>query len=120
MPYDTSLSSEGPVLIVKVKGTFVGPRDKDAIEAKVQELVEQGHTSIILDLGEVSFLDSSGIGGLIAAFLKASRKGGSVKLVHVTRRIHEVLQITRLSSVFEMFDDLQKALKSFEVDINES
>ncbi len=99
---------------MKLKGTMIGHIDREMFQAKIQELLEAGETKLILDLGEVSYADSGGIGGLMNASNLAIRKGGSVKLLHLTKRIHDVLQITRLSSVFGIYDDLQKALESFE------
>lgn len=114
MPYHISLSDKGNVTIATIKGTIVGPEDRETIQGKFKDLLEEGRTSLILDLGQVTFVDSGGIGGLIAIWNSVMRKSGCMKLLHVTKRMHDVLQITRLSSVFGMYDDLQKALESFE------
>ena len=114
MPYDISVSDNGAVSIATIKGTIVGPDDRETIQKRFQELLEGGRTSLILDLGQVTFVDSGGIGGLIAISNLVMRKSGGMKLLHVTKKMHDVLQITRLSSVFGMYDDLQKALQSFE------
>lgn len=114
MPFQISTSSERAVALLCIKGTIVGPDDREALQGKIQELLEGGQTSLILDLGQVNFVDSGGIGGLIAASNLVMRKSGCMRLLHVTKKIHDVLQITRLSSVFGMYDDLQKALESFE------
>jgi anti-sigma B factor antagonist len=113
MPLEISSASEGHVTLVKLKGTIVGPTDRESFEDRIRELLETGQTSMILDLGEVSYADSAGIGGLIAVSKLVMRKGGCVKLLHLTKRIHDILQITRLSSVFGIYNDLQKALDSF-------
>jgi anti-sigma B factor antagonist len=114
MPYDISLSEQGTVTVATIKGTIIGPDDRETIRGKFQELLEEGRTSLILDLGQVTFVDSGGIGGLIAISNSVMRKSGCMRLLHVTKKMHDVLQITRLSSVFGMYDDLQKALESFE------
>ena len=115
MPFEISNSKVGSIILLNLKGTIVAGNDKQKLVDTMQESLEAGETNFILDLGEVSFADSTGIGGLIAASAMATRKGGSVKLLHLTKRIHDVLQITRLSTVFGIFDDLQKAIDSFEI-----
>ena len=114
MPFQISTSSERAVALLSIKGTIVGPDDREALQGKIQEVLEGGQTSLILDLGQVNFVDSGGIGGLIAASNLVMRKSGCMRLLHVTKKIHDVLQITRLSSVFGIYDDLEKAMKSFE------
>lgn len=114
MPFEISNSKVGSINLFSLKGTIVAGNDKQKLTDAMQELLDTGETNFILDLGEVTFADSTGIGGLIAAASMAARKGGSVKLLHLTKRIHDVLQITRLSTVFGIFDDLQKAVDSFE------
>jgi anti-sigma B factor antagonist len=114
MPFQISTSREREVTLVSIKGTIVGPDDREALQVKIQEFLEGGQTSLILDLGQVNFVDSGGIGGLVAASNLVMRKSGCLKLLHATKKMHDILQITRLSSVFAMYDDLQKALESFE------
>ncbi len=114
MPYEISFSSEAAITVVKLKGTMVGPNDRGTFQNQIQELLDKGQLNMVLDLGEVTFADSSGIGALIAAGSSVTRTGGCMKLLHVTKRIHDVLQITRLSSIFGIYDNLQSALESFE------
>lgn len=114
MPFHISTSSERAVALLSIEGTIVGPDDREALQGKIQELLEGGQTSLIIDLGKVTFVDSGGIGGLVAVSNLVMRKSGCLKLLHATKKIHDILQITRLSSVFGMYDDLQKALESFE------
>jgi anti-sigma B factor antagonist len=114
MPYETSISGEGAVTLVTIKGTIVGPDDRETIQMRIRELLEQGRTNLILDLGQVTFVDSGGIGGLIAISNLVMRKSGCMKLLYVTKKMHDILQITRLSSVFRMYDDLQRTLESFD------
>lgn len=114
MPFEISHSKVETIILMNLKGTIVAGNDKQKLIDALQEILATGETNIILDLGEITFADSTGIGGLIAAASLAARKGGSVKLLHLTKRIHDVLQITRLSTVFGIYDDLQKAIESFE------
>lgn len=113
MGLEISHSKVDAVVLVTLRGTIIAGKDTDLLTGKAQELLEAGETRIILDLAQITFIDSTGISALIKASTSAIRKGGAIKLLNLTRRIHEVLQITRLSSAFEIYDDLQKALASF-------
>ncbi|MBZ5515472.1 MAG: STAS domain-containing protein [Acidobacteriia bacterium] len=114
MPITISESVIGSVTVVILKGTLVAGGDIDLLNSTVQALVQRGVTGIILDLGEVNYLDSSGIGALIRAYSYAVQNNAAVKLCRLTRRVHDVLQIARLSSAFEIFNDVEKAAASFE------
>jgi anti-sigma B factor antagonist len=114
MPLAISESEADSIIVVALKGTLVAGSDIGLLNSKVQELLERGVTRIVLDLGEVNYIDSSGIGALIRAYSTAVQKNAAVKLFRLTRRVYDVLQITRLSSVFEIFNDWQKAVASFE------
>ena len=85
----------------------------ESLVAKVQELVQGGRTRIILELAKVTYMDSTGISSLIRAAAIPKMAEGATKLLNLTKRITDVLQITRLSSGFEIFDDLDKAVASF-------
>jgi anti-sigma B factor antagonist len=114
MPLEISASKVGSITLVNLRGTIVAGNDRGMLHDKMQELLEAGGTNFILDLGQVTYVDNTGIGALIGALNLAMGKGGCVRLLHLTRQIHDVLQIARLSAVFEIYDDLQKALESFE------
>jgi anti-sigma B factor antagonist len=114
MPIKISPSKIGSVTLVNLKGTIVAGNDQGILHDKMQELLEAGGTNFILDLGQVTYLNHAGIRALIEALNLATDKGGSVKLLHLTKQIHDVLQIAELSAVFGIYDDLQKALESFE------
>jgi len=79
----------------------------------VKDLVNKGNKKILLNLAEVSYIDSSGIGELVSGFTSVSNAGGSLKLLKLTKRIQDLLQITKLYTVFEVFDDEAKALATF-------
>jgi anti-sigma B factor antagonist len=76
-------------------------------------IVNQGHKQILVNLGGVSYVDSAGLGELVAAFTTVSRNGGKMKLVNMTKKMNDLLAITKLSNVFETFDQEQDAVKSF-------
>jgi anti-sigma B factor antagonist len=114
MPLELSISKVDSVSVVTLKGTIIAGNDKELLMAKAEELLDAGETRIILDLGQVNYVDSTGIGALVHIHTTAERRGAAVKLLNLTKRIHDVLQITRLSTVFGIYSDLQKAIESFE------
>ena len=83
------------------------------LREKIRGLVQSGHKKILLDLSDVSSIDSSGIGELVAAYASVANQGGSLKLLGLTRKVHELLSITKLLTVFESFDNEAQALRSF-------
>ena len=113
MAFECTHSKIGSITLLDLKGTIVAGNDSEALSGLVGKFLEAGEMCIILDLGKVTFIDSTGIGALIRVHSAAMRKGASVKLLHLTKRVYDVLQITRLSSVFEIYDDLEKAKASF-------
>lgn len=113
MALETTRSKIDSVTLLSLKGRIVAGTDSELLNDQVLKLLEAGETRIILDLGQVTFIDSTGIGTLIRVHTAAMRKSAAVKLLHLTKRVYDVLQITRLSSVFEIYDDPQKAAASF-------
>ena len=72
-----------------------------------------GHKKLLLNLAEVSYIDSSGIGELVSAFTTVTGQGGAVKLLRLTKRVQDLLQITKLYTVFEIFEDETEGVRSF-------
>ena len=72
-----------------------------------------GQKKLLLNLGEVSYIDSSGIGEMVSGFTTVANQGGTVKLLNLTKRVKDLLQITKLYTVFEVFDDEAAAVRSF-------
>jgi anti-anti-sigma factor len=81
----------------------------------IDRLVEEGRVNLVLDMQHVIRLDSAGIGLLVAKFLSVKRRGGAIKLLHLTERSRRLLHMTRLDSIFEIFDREDQALQSFGV-----
>jgi anti-sigma B factor antagonist len=79
----------------------------------IRDLVSKGNKKILLNLGDVSYIDSSGIGELVSGFTSVANQGGQLKLLHLTKRVRDLLQITKLYTVFEVFDDEAAAVRSF-------
>ncbi|HET7106097.1 MAG TPA: STAS domain-containing protein [Candidatus Acidoferrum sp.] len=80
----------------------------------VRDLLEEGRTRIILNLGDVNYIDSSGIGELVSGFTAVRNRGGELKLLNLTKKVNDLLQITKLFTVFDVFNDESTAVRSFE------
>ncbi|MFB3923718.1 MAG: STAS domain-containing protein [Terriglobia bacterium] len=102
------------VMVLDLRGRITLGEETEALRERIKRLVEGGHTRIVLNLGEVGYLDSVGLSTLVASYTSTRRQGGDLKLLNLTKRIHDLLQITRLSTVFEMYDSLETAVHSFE------
>jgi len=101
------------LLVLDVRGQITLGEETGALRDKVKALVDAGHTRVIMDLAEVNYIDSAGLATLVQLFTSARKQGGDVKLLHLTKRVRDLLQITRLSTVFEIFDTLEAAKQSF-------
>ena len=113
MPLGIAESQVESVTLLHLKGTLVVGGDVELLDNKVLALLGRGVTKILLDLGELNYVDSSGIGALVRAYSTAKEKTAAVKLYRLTRRVHDVLQVTRLNTVFEIFSDQEKEIASF-------
>jgi len=114
MPIAITESTLGKAALLTLKGTLVLGSDCDLLLGKVKSHLSAGQANILLDFAQVNYLDSSGISALIRCHTAAVAQGASVKLLRLTKRVHDVLQITRLSTIFEIYNDLDKAVASFQ------
>jgi anti-sigma B factor antagonist len=101
------------VRVCDLKGTIVLGDSVAAVRALVKDLVAEGHARAVFNLKQVDFIDSSGLGMLILAHSTIQTAGGSLKLANLSRRSMELLVLTKLSTVFEVFGDAQDAVNSF-------
>jgi anti-sigma B factor antagonist len=101
------------VMVLVLRGRVTLGEETEALRERIRQLVAAGHSRIVLDLGEVNYIDSVGLSTLVASYTSARRDGGDLKLLNLTRRVHDLLQITRLSTVFDVYDDLDAAVGSF-------
>lgn len=108
-----STRDSGGVTIVDIGGKITLGDGSVAVRDTVRKLIAEGKVKVILNLGEVTYIDSSGIGELVSAFTSVSNAGGSLKLLNLTKRVVDLLQITKLYTVFEVFDDEAAAVASF-------
>jgi anti-sigma B factor antagonist len=81
----------------------------------IADTLESGKKNILLNMAEVYYIDSSGLGELVAAYTAATRRGGKLKLMKLTQRVQDVVQLTKVYRIFEVFDDETTAVRSFEV-----
>jgi len=106
--------TSGDVAIVVISGDITLSKGGDVLlKDKVQSLLQQGHRKILLDMGGVAYVDSAGLGQLVQVYATTSHLGGSLKLLNTTKRIRDLLSITKLLMVFECHDEEAAALKSF-------
>ncbi len=104
---------EGDVTIVDVAGRITLGEGASTLRETIRGLVAKGQKKILLNLGEVSYIDSSGIGELVSAFTTVTNNGGTLKLLGLTKRVKDLLQITKLYTVFDIYDSEKSALGSF-------
>jgi anti-sigma B factor antagonist len=91
----------------------VGRGGAELLSDKVRSLLQQGQKQLIINLAGVPYMDSTGLGAMVHAYATATRQGGSVKLLNSTKKLHDLLVITKLATVFESFDNEPAALASF-------
>jgi len=101
------------VMVLDLKGKITLGEGDELLKDKVNSLVNQGHKKIVLNLGGVPYVDSAGLGEIVRTYTTVSRQGGSLKLLNLTKRITDLLSITKLLTVFETFDSENDAVKSF-------
>jgi anti-anti-sigma factor len=104
----------GDVTILELDGRLVVDHGETQLRTWVDRIVAEGRLKIVLDLQKVTVLDSAGIGMLVSKYLTVHRKGGKLKLLHLTLRSDYLLHITKLFGVFEIFESEDAAIRSFE------
>lgn len=100
------------VLVVDCSGRLVFGEESASLRSSVKELLAQS-PNVVLNLREVNFVDSGGLGTLVSLYTTARNAGGAVKLASLSQRVGNLLQITKLLTIFEVFDDAEAAAKSF-------
>jgi anti-sigma B factor antagonist len=102
------------VTVLELVGRVTLGEGSNLLRTKLKDLLSQGKTRLVLDLAEVGYIDSAGLGTLVAGFTSAQNQGANLKLANLTKRFNEQLHITKLVTVFDVFDTVQDAVKSFE------
>ena len=101
------------VVVVECSGQIKLGEGSSVLRDTVKDLLAKGHKKILVDLGDVSYVDSSGVGELISAYTSTRNQGGELKLLHLTKKIQDLLQITKLYTVFDVRDDEAAAIAAF-------
>jgi anti-sigma B factor antagonist len=101
------------VTVVDMSGRITLGEGSVVLRDSIRDLVAKGQKKILLNLGDVTYIDSSGIGELVSAFTTVRNQGGELKLLHLTKKVHDLLQITKLYTVFDIKDDETSAVGSF-------
>jgi anti-sigma B factor antagonist len=106
--------TSGDVAIVGISGDITLSKGGDVLlKDKIQSLLQQGHRKIVLDMGNVSYVDSAGLGQLVQVYATTSHLGGSLKLLNLTKRLRDLLVLTKLLTVFDAYDSESEAIGSF-------
>jgi len=100
------------IVVVDCAGRIVFGEETTELRERVKGLISQG-SRVVLNLGEVNYIDSGGLGTLVALYTSARSAGGSIKLARLTRRVGDLLQVTKLLTVFDVYDTEEEAVQSF-------
>ena len=103
----------GDVTVVDVAGRITLGEGSSALRDLVRDMVSKNQKKILLNLGDVSYIDSSGIGELVSGFTTVTNSGGALKLLNLNKRVKDLLQITKLYTVFDVHEDEAGAIRSF-------
>jgi anti-sigma B factor antagonist len=101
------------VTILDLSGRITLGEGSVVLRDQIRDLLGKGEKKILLNLGDVTYIDSSGIGELVSAFTTVRNQGGELKLLNLTKKVHDLLQITKLYTVFDVKDDEASAIKAF-------
>ena len=113
MSMKTSTRQVSGVTVVDLSGRITLGEGSVLLRDLVRDLVTKGQRKILLNLGDVTYIDSSGIGELVSAFTTVRNQGGELKLLNLTKKVHDLLQITKLYTVFDVKDDEAAAVAAF-------
>jgi anti-sigma B factor antagonist len=105
--------SAGDVTLLDLKGKMTLGEGDEILKDKINSLVLQGRKKLVLNLAEVPYIDSAGLGEIVRTYTTVSRQGGSLKLLSLTKKITDLLSITKLLTVFETYDNEADAVRSF-------
>jgi anti-sigma B factor antagonist len=101
------------VTVLELAGRVTLGEESSQLRTKLKDILGQGKTRLVLDLGEVTYIDSAGLGTLVAGFTSARNQGANLKLANLTKRFQEQLNITKLVTVFDVYNSVSDAVKSF-------
>lgn len=113
MSVKASSRQVGDVTVLELSGRIVLGEGTETVRTAFSDLLKNGNKKILVNLGDVNYIDSSGLGALVSGYTSVTGQQGKVKLLNLTQKVHDLLQITKLLTVFEVFTDESTALKSF-------
>jgi len=111
--FKATARESGGATVVDLSGRITLGEGSAMLREMIRDLLNKGQKRIILNLGDVNYIDSSGIGELVSGFTTVKGRGGEVKLLHLTKKVHDLLQITKLYTVFDVHSDEDTAVRSF-------
>jgi anti-sigma B factor antagonist len=107
------------VAVFNLTGDLSLGKGHTELGAAIRLAIHEGQNKFLLNLAEVNYIDSSGLGELVAGFLLVQKNGGKMKLLHLNYRVREIMQMTKLLTIFEVFEDEEEALASFQIGSDE-
>ncbi len=113
MPLKMTDRNVGNVSVLELEGRIVLGEESSALRERVKSLLGQDRKQIVLNMANVSYIDSAGLGALVASFTSAKNQGAILKLANLGQKFREVLQVTKLFTVFDVYDNEQAAVASF-------
>jgi anti-sigma B factor antagonist len=113
MSLKANVRRSGDVAIVDLAGRLTLGEASGLVRGTIKDLINSGQKNILVNLKDVSYLDSAGLGELVGAYATVTHASGNIKLLHPQAKVHDILQITKLYTVFAAFDDEMEALRSF-------
>ena len=113
MSMKATLRQVDGILVVDMSGRITLGEGCTQLRELVREQLGKGTKHLLLNLADITYIDSSGIGELVSGFTTVSNQGGKLKLLNLTKKVHDLLQITKLYTVFDVYDDEAKAVTSF-------
>jgi anti-sigma B factor antagonist len=108
-----SINEKYQAAIIELKGNLVGGADAQVFRDKVYQLIEDGKKNVVVDMSNVKFMNSSGIGILISGYTTLKNASGELKLAHISDNVQGVLNVTKLNQIFDIHDRVEDAAKSF-------
>ncbi len=113
MALEIQESTQDAVTVLKLSGRITLGAESNKLRTRIKDVLGRGNAQVVLDLSDVSYIDSAGLGTLVAGFTTARNQGGSVKLAHLTKKFREQLNITKLVTIFDVYESVGEAVKSF-------
>ena len=113
MALDITAKESGGATILVLSGRVTLGEESGQLRTTIKDILGKGKTRLVIDLAEVSYIDSAGLGTLVAGYTTARNLGSTMKLANLTKKFREQLNITKLVTVFEVYDSVEEAVKSF-------